>query len=100
MSEESNQENKKKNALMDLVTSINEKFNQLAGQLTGLHMWCEGNFKKIETNARQSLVQQSVHDIANSALIKILIEKGIMTEEEYQVKANLLYEEARKREDK
>lgn len=95
--EEQKTEEKRKNALMELIGSINEKFNQLAGQLTGLHMWCESNFKKIETNARQSMVQQSVHDLANSALIKILIKKGIMTEEEYQIEANRLYAETQKK---
>jgi hypothetical protein len=83
----------------ELIDAINSKFMSLGDQLVGLMNFTQQALKKVERELRSQSVRISVQDVAATSLVKILLKKGIMTEEEYKEVAQSTYSEAMDKED-
>ena len=91
MTENNKEEEKKTNALQDLIGQFNGKISELANKIGALAMWVEQQLKLVQRQSRAQAVQVSVQDVGLSSIIKVLIEKGIMTDEEYKDIVQVVY---------
>lgn len=92
---------KAKVKLADMVKSFNERFQALSDMQfqtlsfvkTALNEFND-NLNQVRKAVRQNNVQTSVQDCSITALLEVLLEKGVLSEEEYKEKAQAVYNRA------
>jgi len=90
----SDKKNQMKEALQqhfeELLARINKRFEESAGQLQGIFQWSQKNFKGVDDKFQELRTHYLVTHLKTSALVEILVGKGLISQEEYEQKTEEL----------
>jgi len=80
--------------LADIIKEINGRFQSVGDFQMEFMSFFKSQLNLVSKRVRKNELQTSVQDISITALLEVLLEKGVLTEEEYAEKAQLVYNRA------
>lgn len=69
-----------------LLAEINKRFAEAGDQVLGLSKWIQVQLQMVNNKVRKSEINQQVIDVSNSAVLELLMSKGLVTQEEFAEK--------------
>ena len=69
-----------------LLGEINKKFNAAGDQVLGLSKWMQVQLQMVQNKVRKAEISQSIIDVSTTSLLELMMEKGLITQEEVEKK--------------
>lgn len=76
----------------DLLEEISKRFASSGEQMAGMSKWMQVQLQLLTNKLRNLEIGQNVMDVNSTAILELLFEKRIITEEEYKEKTQKIIE--------